>query len=231
MHFLKKTMILLFVIAFAIAIAVYLFQQQTSFGSTPAGKRLERILKSPNYKNGNFENISPTSMMSEDASYLKLMGMYLWKKNRTEPEDSLPSVLGNYKEQVEGKPVITWFGHSTYLIQYPHLNILVDPVFSQRASPVQYAGSKGYLGTGIFDLSILPQIDAVLISHDHYDHLDYKTVLLLKSRQIKFYVPLGVGAHLEYWGIPAGNIIEMDWWENTQVIEKSNPMDFLCFNL
>ena len=203
---------ILLIVLFLIVV-VYLFEQQTSFGSQPEGERLEKILLSKNYKNGSFQNLSPTKMMVENASYIQLFKMYIQKKTPTDPIDSLPIITPDFKNESEN-PEIIWFGHSSYLIQYQKFNILVDPVFSVRASPVQYAGSKAYYGTQVFNLDMLPYIDIVIISHDHYDHLDFETITRFKSRMVKFFVPLGVGAHLEYWEISPENITELDWWES-----------------
>lgn len=209
-------MLVLLLLIAGIALIVFLFVQQKSFGGKPEGKRLERIIKSHNYKNGSFQNLSDTPMMAADASYFKLLGMYLWNKQKTEPDSIIPSVKRNLNEKTSGKPTLTWFGHSSYLVQLQGLNILVDPVFSERASPVQYFGSKSYNGTMVYSISDFPAIDVVLISHDHYDHLDYETIKKLGNAG-KFYVPLGVGAHLEVWGIAPEKIVELDWWEGVKI--------------
>jgi L-ascorbate metabolism protein UlaG (beta-lactamase superfamily) len=112
------------------------------------------------------------------------------------------------------EPVIVWFGHSSYLIRIKGQNILVDPVFSERTSPFQSIGKKKYPATDPYSVEDMPTtIDLVIITHDHYDHLDYETIKQLKSRVKLFYTSLGVGAHLEYWGIEQEKIIEFDWWE------------------
>ncbi|HYH55177.1 MAG TPA: MBL fold metallo-hydrolase, partial [Anseongella sp.] len=116
------------------------------------------------------------------------------------------------------KPVVTWFGHSSYLIQAEGLNILVDPVFSRRVSFAQYIGPSAYPGSMIVSVKDLPAIDAVIISHDHYDHLDYGTILQLREKVKAFYVPLGVGSHLAYWGVPDENITELDWWDSVDAL-------------
>ena len=208
-------MITLLIILAVFTIAGFLFIQQASFGKKPAGKRLERILQSNNYKDGSFKNLSETPMMAEDASYIRLAGYYINRENPTAPSDTLPSVKANFT--IEGnKPVVTWFGHSTFLIQTEGKNILVDPVFSQRASPVSYAGSKAYPTSTTYALEDLPGIDLVVITHDHYDHLDYASIVGLKDKAKKFISPLGVGAHLEYWGVDPVKITELDWWEVSQ---------------
>jgi L-ascorbate metabolism protein UlaG (beta-lactamase superfamily) len=216
---LKKIMISIFVVIILLVAVVYLFIQQASFGKIPEGQRLEKIKRSPNYNNkeGNFKNLSETPTMAPEASYLKLLKTYIVNDNQTEPENELPYVKTDLRSTPSAKPTITWFGHSTYLIQIKGKNILVDPIFSERASPVQYAGSKRYKGTENFSLADLPAIDFVVISHDHYDHLDYGTISQLNSQTIKFITPLGIGSHLENWGIDSSQIAEFDWWEGTEI--------------
>lgn len=210
-------MLIFLLIVALLSITVFLFIQQPSFGEIPEGKRLEKIKTSSNYVNGRFKNLSPTSLMADQASYIKLLKLQFWKETPTEPATVLPSVKSDLAPTLTEKPVITWFGHSSLLIQLKEKNILVDPVLSERASPVQYAGSRNYEGTSIFTTEDLPTIDYVLITHDHYDHLDYGTITQLKSRKPKFYTPLGVGAHLESWGIPSEDIHEFDWWESENI--------------
>jgi L-ascorbate metabolism protein UlaG (beta-lactamase superfamily) len=112
-----------------------------------------------------------------------------------------------------------WFGHSSYLIKIGKVHVLVDPVFSGNAAPFRMF-AKAFPGTDSYDADKLPDtIDVLLLTHDHYDHLDYKTILKLKSRVKHFYTSLGVGSHLEAWGIEEARITELDWWEETAIGE------------
>jgi L-ascorbate metabolism protein UlaG (beta-lactamase superfamily) len=111
---------------------------------------------------------------------------------------------------------LTWFGHAATLIEIDGARVLTDPVWSDRASPVPWLGPARWYEPPIA-LGDLPKLDAVVISHDHYDHLDYGTIVAMKSWPIKFVVPLGVGAHLEYWGVPVEKIIELDWWGRAEL--------------
>jgi L-ascorbate metabolism protein UlaG (beta-lactamase superfamily) len=111
---------------------------------------------------------------------------------------------------------VTWFGHSSMLIELDGVRVLTDPMWSERASPIGWLGPKRWYEAAI-ELEELPRLDAVLISHDHYDHLDYRSILRLNARGTKFVVPLGVGAHLEYWGVPLERIVELDWWERSEL--------------
>jgi L-ascorbate metabolism protein UlaG (beta-lactamase superfamily) len=111
---------------------------------------------------------------------------------------------------------ITWLGHSSNLIEIDGLRVLTDPAWSERSSPLSMIGPKRWF-TPPIALKDLPKIDAVLISHDHYDHLDHKTIMAMKDWPTTFVVPLGIGADLEYWGVPAARIVELDWWQTTRI--------------
>lgn len=192
------------------------------FGKKPRGDRQKRIEQSPNYLEGSFQNLSPTKMMAEEASYWKMIGWYTWNKQVTAPPKKIPSIKRNLKSPLEKgtKPIITWFGHSSYLLQISNINILVDPVFCGFASPFESIGAKSYDGSNEYTIEDLPSIDLVVLSHDHYDHLDYHSILKLKDHTKKFICPLGVGAHLEHWGVPTSSIEELDWWQETRFIDS-----------
>lgn len=194
----------------------------STFGAHPKGARLERIKKSPQYKDGEFQNFSPTPMMAEDASYWKMLSWYTWNKPVTTPPGDVPFIKRDLKIPIsaDSKPVITWFGHSSYLLQIGGKNILVDPVFCGYASPFTWIGAKSYKGANEYLLTDLPAIDLVLLSHDHYDHLDYTSILFLKDKVKNFVAPIGVGAHLEHWGVAANHITEFDWWEKGNFLDS-----------
>lgn len=194
----------------------YVFMQQKQFGADPKGKRLERIEKSPNYKNGSFQNLSNTPVMAEGVSFFTVMKAYLKKIPGKEPSDPLPSVRTNLKTFQAEVPTIIWFGHSSYLIYINGKKILVDPVFSGNAAPVSFF-AKNYKGSNIYSADDFPDLDAILITHDHYDHLDYKSIIALKNKTKHFYTSLGVGAHLNKWGVDDSAITEFDWWETIAI--------------
>lgn len=189
-----------------------------SFGKLPSGERLERIKKSPNYRNGSFQNLTPTQMLAEGASYPKMLVDFFSKGIGREPVDVLPSVKTDLKSLAPDKTSIVWFGHSSYFIKLNGKNILIDPVFSERASPFQFIGKKAYPVQTPYTLDDFPeQLDLVILTHDHYDHLDYHTIRRLHPRVKAFYTSLGVGSHLEYWGVNRSKISEFDWWESTML--------------
>lgn len=212
-------MAVLFIILGLFALTTYLFMQQPSFGKKPSGARLERIKKSPQYKNGAFQNQSATPSFTGGANVFTVMRDVFWRKHeRRVPDFVFPTVKEDLKVvPAASRPRITWFGHSSYLLQVNGVNILVDPVFSGRTSPVSYAGTKAFAGTDVYHIDDLPPVDIMVITHDHYDHLDYTTVVKLSGTVGTFIVPLGVGAHLEYWGVPSKKIKELDWWEGITV--------------
>ncbi|MDX2001012.1 MAG: MBL fold metallo-hydrolase [Chitinophagales bacterium] len=184
------------------------------FGKLPDGKRLDRIKQSPNYSNGEFKNMEPTVQLAEGASVPGIL-LDAWKA----PKDCTPSkpiaIDGSGISILDNQKVaITWFGHSSYLLQVMGKNILVDPVFSKRASFSNVVGPKRFPGVN-FELETLPTVDIVLLTHDHYDHLDYQVMLRLKESVKQFIMPLGVGAHLEHWGVKPDRITELDWWDET----------------
>jgi L-ascorbate metabolism protein UlaG (beta-lactamase superfamily) len=111
---------------------------------------------------------------------------------------------------------VTWLGHSTTLIEIDGTTVLTDPVWSERASPSRWAGPRRFHPPPLA-LASLPHIDAVLISHEHYDHLDMASVEALAARGIAFHVPLGIGPHLRAWGVPRAQIFEHDWWQQAEL--------------
>ncbi len=218
MKIFKKIMLILIFLVAIFAIIIYGGSHLESVGKEPAGDRLARILKSPNYKEGSFQNLSNTPVQSEDASFLIIFWNFFFNKvPNLQPTETLPSVKIDLKKNPSNQPTITYFGHSSYLIQIGGKNILMDPVFSERTSPVQFFGTKNFKGTHVYQLSDMPTLDYVFLSHDHYDHMDYETLKTMAGSSIQFVVPLGVGAHLEHWGISPDKIVELDWWENRNI--------------
>lgn len=189
-----------------------------SFGKLPSGKRLDRIKSSVNYRERSFQNLQPTEMLAKDASYPKMMAEFFFGK----VVDGVPdSPLQVFKSDLKAlplhNPVIVWFGHSSYLIIINGKRILIDPVFSAYASPWQFIGTKNFAYSHPYSIDDFPELDLVILTHDHYDHLDYHAILKLRSKAKQFCTALGVGAHLVHWGIDESKITEVDWWESTTV--------------
>jgi L-ascorbate metabolism protein UlaG (beta-lactamase superfamily) len=188
-----------------------------TFGKIPSGKLLTNISGSAQYSSGIFRNLHDTPMMSPDTSYLKLTWSFLNKPRNTAPPKPIPSVKTNLKELESGTPVLVWFGHSSYLLRINGFNILVDPVFCGYASPFSFFGSC-FAGSNVYTVEDMPEIDILVITHDHYDHMDFDTVMKLQPKTKSIITSLGVGSHLQYWGIDANKITELDWWQSTEIV-------------
>jgi L-ascorbate metabolism protein UlaG (beta-lactamase superfamily) len=200
-----------------LVIASFAYLQHPRFGKKPSGERLALIQKSPQYKNGKFENINFTPDLAEGYGYFDVFYQFFFKKvDRKIPTDLIPSVKTNLKELSIDEDVLIWFGHSSYFIQLEKKRFLIDPVFSGNASPI-YGTTKSFKGSDVYTVDDFPEIDYLLITHDHYDHLDYKTIMRLKPKIKKIITALGVGSHLEFWGFPITDIIEKDWNEKIEL--------------
>ena len=189
-------------------------------GGSPSGERLERIQASPNFKDGKAQNPVPTDNSWGQAMTWETIKDYRGGQ-KTVPDEP-PPIVKLTREAFAEKPTsglrVTWLGHSSVLVEIDEKVILFDPVFAERASMFSFMGPKRFHPTPV-SIDELPVLDAVVISHDHYDHLDYEAVVRLAPKTAAFYVPLGIGAHLEKWEIPAEKIVELDWWEEVEVGE------------
>lgn len=215
----KRHMILGSILAIIVllALSVILFINQPSFGRTPRGARLERVQQSPNYRNGSFQNQHETVMMTSDKGRLAGIWEFLFRKiDGLRPEEPLHVIKTDLHQIAPDAEVLVWFGHSSYLIQTSGKRILVDPVFCM-ASPVSFV-NKPFAGTDVYKPEDMPDvIDYLVISHDHWDHLDYQTIKKLKNRIKTVICPLGVGEHFEYWGFDKEQIVELDWHEDANL--------------
>ncbi len=187
-----------------------------SLGKRADGLRLERMKSSPRWVGDGFCNLYPIPPGLRNLEVPRpTLGEFLYGGVRRVPRAPLPSI--DPREGWRRAPGTglraTWLGHSTVLIEIDGLRVLTDPVWGLRASPSQLAGPKRFQPVPIA-LRELPAIDLVLVSHDHYDHLDYPTIRELAKRDVPFVTSLGVGAHLQAWGVPAERIHELDWWES-----------------
>ena len=183
-------------------------------GKLPSGKLKERIQLSPNYKDGAFQNLSITPMKQEGVTYWKMTKEFLKKHPDTAPPAKLPFVKTDLNKLNRDEPVIVWFGHSSYFIRIDNKNFLIDPVFSGNAAPVSFM-VKAFPGSNEYKAGAMPAIDYLILTHDHYDHLDFKTIRKLKSKVSNIICSLGISSHLKHWGIDENKITELDWWEST----------------
>ena len=194
--------------------------QLPQFGKRASGARKKRILNSPNFKNGQFQNLTFTPNLNEKYTYLDLLKEYFKKHKDKEPSKIIPSVKTDLHNLDLNKNQIVWFGHSSYLLIFEGKKILVDPVFSGFASPFSFA-LNAFKGANVYFPADFPEIDILVITHDHYDHLDYNTVTKLKPKVKQIVTSLGVGEHFEYWGFDASKIVELDWYEQFQLSNLS----------
>src|ERR1700731_2872747 len=182
-----------------------------SLGRRPQGARLERIKASPRWAGERFHNLHPIipGLRDPNAS-MPTLHEFLCGGERRVPRGPLPSMnpLDTWTQPPESGLRATWLGHSTVLLEIDGLRVLTDPVWGERASPVTFAGPKRFQPVPA-PIAALPPLDAVVVSHDHFDHLDYPTILELSQRDVPFVTSLGVGAHLEAWGVPAARITEL----------------------
>ena len=187
----------------------------SEFGGKHSKKDVERYSASNNFKDGKFENIKVANM---DMSFSQTMGTlvdFIKGTPNSKPDFELPveKVDSLSWEQNDSTDRLFWFGHSSFLLKLDGKNILLDPMLGEVPSPHPWLGGKRYSKELPIEIQKLPRIDVVLISHDHYDHLDYGSIQLLKEKVNQFMVPLGVGAHLREWGVDESSIQEFDWWQ------------------
>ena len=208
-----KILFYLLIIVIVFAISIYLFMKTPVFGALPSGKSLEKVKNSKNYIDGEFRNKEKTELVTDTKKTpIKRLLEFAFEKDPegTVPKIALPSVKTDLKTLDPNEDLIVWFGHSSLFIQIAGKKILVDPVFSKYASPVPFS-NKAFEGTNIYTVDDLPEIDILLITHDHYDHLDYPTVKKLKEKVAKVIVPLGVDAHFLRWDFDEEKIVTVDW--------------------
>ena len=208
-----KILFYLLIIVIVFAISIYLFMKTPVFGALPSGKSLEKVKNSKNYIDGEFRNKEKTELLTDTKKTpIKRLLEFAFEKDPegTVPKIALPSVKTDLKTLDPNEDLIVWFGHSSLFIQIAGKKILVDPVFSKYASPVPFS-NKAFEGTNIYTVDDLPEIDILLITHDHYDHLDYPTVKKLKEKVAKVIVPLGVDAHFLRWDFDEEKIVTVDW--------------------
>lgn len=181
------------------------------FGRQPAGERLERIQDSPNYGDGGFRNTVPTATLAKGQSSVKIIiGSLFAHPDRLRPVSAVPTERHDLKSLPVDTDVLVWLGHSSYFMNLGGIRILADPVFSEYGAPFSFA-NRIFPGTALYAAEDMPEIDILLISHDHWDHLDYPTIMALMPKVKTAVMPLGVGAHFEHWGYPAEKIAEADW--------------------
>jgi L-ascorbate metabolism protein UlaG (beta-lactamase superfamily) len=191
-----------------------------TYGKLPSGARLNRIKRSENYRNGAFQNLTGTTTLAEGVSVWKTLGDFMSKDKQVRPPRAIPHVRTALGQLPADRLTCVWFGHSSYLLKVGTLSVLVDPVLSGHASPFPFM-IRAFPGSDAYKPEDMPEVDILLITHDHYDHLDYRTIVRLKDKIGRVVCSLGVGAHLEHWGLDSSKIHELDWWERFEFRELS----------
>lgn len=193
-----------------------------AFGARPEGERLERIRRSPNYRDGAFQSPVATVKTQRGTLWKTLVMQFTGGEQREPPAPIPVRALGraDFATPPASGLRATWLGHSSVLLEIDGARVLLDPVWAERASPSKLLGPKRFHAPPLA-LDELPPLTAVIASHDHYDHLDMEVMRALASmpsqRAMRFVVPLGVGAHLERWGVEPERITELDWGDSVNV--------------
>ena len=200
-------MIVIIIILLVAVLTVNTFLRQPQFGVLPKKERAKRIMESANWRDGYFQNQHITPSLTEGVSYYAVLKEFFFQKRKSvKPRGLMPAMKTDLHSIDPDRNVLVWFGHSSYFMQVDGKKILVDPVFSGAASPVKFT-TRSFPGTDIYTTADIPEIDFLFISHDHWDHLDYETVLLLKPKIKTVITGLGTAAHLERWGYDPDRIL------------------------
>ena len=190
-----------------------LFTQRPEFGRLPQGERLARMEASPHYRNGKFQNLVPVQVMNEENGENRFVAMakFLFgDKSHLSPKQVMLSKKTDLHSLNPHDDVVVWLGHSSFFMQLGGYRILIDPVFSSYASPIFFI-NKAFPGSNVYTAEDMPEIDVLAISHDHWDHLDYPTIMALKPKVKRIVCPLGVGEYFESWGFEKELLHEEDW--------------------
>jgi L-ascorbate metabolism protein UlaG (beta-lactamase superfamily) len=206
-------LIISLILGFILIIVLFLTLNPV-FGKRPSKTERSEFEKLDHFFDGTFVNQIPTSMATNFREMLPVLKEFIRGNPNRQPKLPISIETLNLSEQNSDlQTKITWFGHSAFLLQTDGKNILIDPMFGRAPSPVPIFGNKRYSRKLPFKIEELPEIDLVILSHDHYDHLDYGSIKKLKAKVSQFVVPLGVGGHLERWGVQKENIKECNWWD------------------
>ena len=202
---------------FVLIAATLFVNSSPEFGGKATQEQKKFYSRSLNYKDGKFINRGNVEMSMDFNKFFKSLVGYFSPTPQTKPSSDIPvhKIDSLNIARYKGKTRMVWFGHSTFLLQINGKNILIDPMFGNVPAPHPMLGGKRFSSELPIQIEKLPQIDAVILSHDHYDHLDYGSIFKLKDKVNHFYTPLGVGVHLLEWGIPQRQITELDWWQQS----------------
>jgi L-ascorbate metabolism protein UlaG (beta-lactamase superfamily) len=207
------------IVIVGVIIIALLLNYYPAFGGSQSASELKLFEQSGHYSDGRFVNEIPTSLNLNAGQFFSMMGEYITGIKNDKPEKPLPVIKVDPKTlttKIDSIARLTWFGHSAFLLEIDNKNILLDPMLGNVCGPFSWLGTKRFTEGLPVEVEQLPKIDAVFFSHDHYDHLDYGTILKIKDKVQHFFVPLGVGAHLKSWGVDSSRISELNWWDETK---------------
>ncbi|WP_297418005.1 MBL fold metallo-hydrolase [Clostridium sp.] len=212
-------MIYLFSFLVLLCVGIVLFiNLNPVFGGSPSKEQKEFYKHYDNYVNERFVNETQTSINMSLPNFLSMLKDSIIHIKDRNPVGKIPVSVVDWEKIKNEKNSLTWFGHSAFLLSIDNKKILIDPMLTQIPSPVSFIGSRRYKYTHemLHIIEEMIPIDAVLITHDHYDHLDYKSIVKLESKVSHFFVPLGVSPHLIRWGVPKDKITELNWWDEAE---------------
>ena len=213
----RRILICLATLVVLLSLGACAYLQHPKFGAYPEGERLEKIQRSPHHVDGEFRNLIDTPRFSDGNSMFSIFTGDLFKRfDNLRPALPLPTVKTDLKELDTRQDTIVWLGHSSYFVLFAGKRILIDPVFSPFAAPVSFS-TQAFEGTTLYSVDEMPEVDILLITHDHWDHLDHATVTALEGKVRQVFAPFGVGAHLERWGYAHEKVHEADWYEKLEL--------------
>lgn len=220
-----QTILIILAVAAVVAISAILVLQHPAFGRRMSAERKARIEASPNWQNGMFQNRIPTPQFTGNHNTLKALWRMLMRRDSNRvPSEPLQAVRTDLKNLPADRDWFVWFGHSSYLFRLGGKCFLVDPLLK-----MEFPASlmlKPFDGTNIYSPDDMPEIDCLIITHEHWDHLDYATLRELQGKVRHAVCPLGVGEYLEYWGYDQSIIHEMDWGEELKI--KNEKLIISC---
>ncbi|MDX5320600.1 MAG: MBL fold metallo-hydrolase, partial [Bacteroidota bacterium] len=232
MKLLKKTLKMIFItllslILLVVAVGFIFMQTSKQFGKAPSKEQKASFELLDHYADGSFQNYDNIQMHMGFTDMFKMLPEYFKSGTAREPKASLP------QEKMDSIAVahtpdsaiqLNWFGHSTLLLHMHGKRIMIDPMLGSTPAPHPLLGKSRYEPGLPMTAEQLPELDIVLFSHDHYDHLDYESVIKIKDKTALFLVPLGLKNHLVYWGVDSNKVQEFDWWQETEI----DGYQFVC---
>ena len=212
----KKKMLYIILLLVVAALAAAGCATLRSVGRTPRGARLERVKQSPHYIDGHFRNTSETPQMTGDRGFFPALWEFLFgNRPDLKPKEAVPTVKTNLNAFGRDEEVVVWLGHSSVFIQTGGRRFLFDPVLTCKFPTSLFM--RPFKGAAIYTPDDIPEVDCLVVTHDHWDHLDYATIRALRSKVGMVVCSLGIGENFAYWGYPEAMIHDVEWGEDVAV--------------